>query len=103
MRTFKIYILGNFQIYTTVLATITRPGSTTPELIYFTTGSSYFGTPSPIPPPASDNRQAVSCVWEDLIIFFNVQRKKNENQREKERDPWQSPMASTHIRGMETP
>ena len=72
MKTFKIYSLINFQIYTTILLTIvTMLYITSPGPIYFITGSLYlltifthFTRP---PHPFSVNHQSVLCIYE--LIF----------------------------------
>ena len=72
MRAFKIYSLGNFQIYSTVLLTIvTMLYITSPGHTYFITGSSYFLTTFTHFAHASGNHQSVFRIYEvfNFLIF----------------------------------
>ena len=73
MRTFNVYSLNDFQIYSIVLTIVTMLYITSPELIYLITGSLYLLTTftrflHPLP-PATSNHQSVLCFCEFGFLF----------------------------------
>ena len=74
MRTFRIYLLSNFQIYhTAVLTIVIILYIISPVLIYLTAGSLHPSTPSsdsPTPPLASGNHKS-DLVFYEFVFFLN--------------------------------
>lgn len=107
LRTFKIFSLSSFLIYDIIsLTSVTRLYFTSPELIYFITGSvyplttfTYFAHPLP-PPLATNSLFSMSTVF--LLLLFYIQVKLNSIYRSLSafslsKDPLYSNFKSSHL------
>ena len=105
LRTFKIFSLSSFLIYDMIsLTSVTRLYFTSPELIYFITGSvyplttfTYFAHPFP-PPLATNSLFSMSTVF----FWFYIQVKLNSIYRSLSalslsKDPLYSNFKSSHL------